>query len=575
VVKKHFWLVIIFLIALLLRFILLDKVPIGITGDELDYVLNSKAIALSGSDISGTWSPFSLKPPPYEVPKGEILYLVMAPFIGILDFSLFTARLPYTLASSLFPVVIYLIVNKLIGKKEAIIAGLLMAINPWSIFFGRTAYDTPVTIFFYFVALYFLLVTKKWKILFSFLFFFIAFFGYIGTKVIFIPFVAMSIFFVYKYINKQQFLKQYLVLFFLCSIVFAYFLTNLLSTSSPTRTGELISPNHPSINNSVILERQLTITNPANSIFSNKYVELVRDAFTNYISAFSPAMLFAYGEQTAFISLNDQGFFYYIDFIFLFLGFCVLFSRNKKAWIFLTALALIAPIPSALSTSGVSHGIRSSLLIPLIIIFASVGISFVMENRKYRIVSVGILLIAYTSLLFYFLHNYMFRQPIYASDTFNFSGRLISKYIDLAERNKKKIIFIVKENELISTYFFKQYLFYSNSYNKNTYKEISEIVNTKKSAYKHILAVRCSEYTDSENSITIVESGTCNNLNLPKNKLSISRLADGGEIYSVFDTLICKKYFLKRYPSNISLADLDVEKMSEERFCTTYITELL
>ena len=174
--KSSWQLLSIIVLGFILRFIFLDKIPIGITNDELDYIINAKAIFLRFTDISGTWFPLSFTNPPFSYPKGEILYFILSPLIGLMPFSLFFARLPSALMGTLFIVLIYFIVKKLIGKPQAIIAALVMAVNPFSIFFARTAYDTPITIFFYFLAFYVVLVSKKWKILFAAPMFAFAFF---------------------------------------------------------------------------------------------------------------------------------------------------------------------------------------------------------------------------------------------------------------------------------------------------------------------------------------------------------------------------------------------------------------
>jgi len=60
----------------------LDRIPIGIGGDELTYVFNAKAIFLTGSDISGTWNPMSAfyfpLPSLYHAPSRVALFVADA-----------------------------------------------------------------------------------------------------------------------------------------------------------------------------------------------------------------------------------------------------------------------------------------------------------------------------------------------------------------------------------------------------------------------------------------------------------------------------------------------------------------
>lgn len=127
----------IILISLVFRLVWLDRVPAGISDDELGFVLNAKAVFLTGSDIKGGWSPLSLTPVTGEFPQAELPYVLIAPIIGLLPFSLFAAKLPYVLISTLIVVLLYLLTAKLIGSKEAVIVGLVASLNPGASFLAE------------------------------------------------------------------------------------------------------------------------------------------------------------------------------------------------------------------------------------------------------------------------------------------------------------------------------------------------------------------------------------------------------------------------------------------------------
>ena len=52
------------LLGLFIRFYALRLIPVGYYFDEMDYIFTGEAIARFGTDITGAWSPWSLKPPP-------------------------------------------------------------------------------------------------------------------------------------------------------------------------------------------------------------------------------------------------------------------------------------------------------------------------------------------------------------------------------------------------------------------------------------------------------------------------------------------------------------------------------
>src|ERR1035437_1542129 len=108
------------LCATLARTLFLSEAPIALNHDEITFVANAKAVALTGKDLSGTWSPLSLAPISYGFPMSELPPLIVSPFLGILPSSPFAARLPYALFSVLLVAEMYFIARKLFGEKTAI-----------------------------------------------------------------------------------------------------------------------------------------------------------------------------------------------------------------------------------------------------------------------------------------------------------------------------------------------------------------------------------------------------------------------------------------------------------------------
>jgi hypothetical protein len=176
--------IILFCIAIIPRIFLLHLIPIGIEDDNINFILNAKAVFLTGHDLSGTWNPLSLTTLPGEQPQSEIIYLLLAPLIGLFPLSLFFANLPYVLASSLFAVLLYHLTKTLLDEKIAIAAGLLVAINPWSIFFARSAFESPIALLFFTTAWYLLIVLKGYNKLWSLLFLFFGFYTYMTSKLL-------------------------------------------------------------------------------------------------------------------------------------------------------------------------------------------------------------------------------------------------------------------------------------------------------------------------------------------------------------------------------------------------------
>ncbi len=78
-----------------------------------------------------------------------------------------------------------------------------------------------------------------------------------------------------------------------------------------------------------------------------------------------------------------------------------------------------------------------------------------------------------------------------------------------------------------------------------------------------------------DNMVVIGKPDTkCKTILSIKNYLSIPLLYDGGEIYRIYNDKICNQYSLARYPSNFSINDFAIEKITTEEFCKKFITNL-
>ena len=549
----------IFLLSLLVRVIFLDRVPSGITNDEMDYILNAKSVFLSGSDISHTWNPLTFTIPKSGNFEAEIPPLLTFWLIGPLPLSMFTSKLIYALFGAGTVGLLFLITKKLIGHKEAFIVGLVGAFNPWLIFFGRSAYDTPLAIFFFLLSFYLLLIFKSWKILLVFPAFFIAFFSYAGTKLILLPFSLVTI--IFAWYNNKKDIKQYLIIFVLCVTLVVFYAFSILHTSG-SRINELATPNMQSISSAVNDERRLSVNTLFTPVFSNKYVVYGKYELDKYFNAFSPSFLFLNGDSKNEFSLWYHGVFYYLDAFFMLVGFFVLFSKYKKAFFILLSLVLISPIPSVLSNVGNSYAVRSMLLAPLLIIFIGVGVSYASNKHflaKYIIFGL------YLVLILNFFNIYFLRNPIYNSESFTFSGRELAKYLSFQSGDA----YVINATPRIP---YEQYLFYNNILNAKTMNLVASDYKNKSFSINKLHFITCTQAKGIPVG-TVVVYDKCNNIPTSNKNLVIAQLADAGKILTINNDVECSKYNLSAYPKGITFSDLNVEKLSKKSFCETFITK--
>ncbi len=573
--NTYFGAILVFFIALLPRVVFLNFIPTGITDDELNFVINAKAVMLTGQDIAGVWSPLSLRPITGEFPQAELPYLLMAPFIGLVPFSLFASKLPYAIISCGIAVVLYLISLRLLGRPQALLIGIVAALNPWGIFFGRTAYEAPLAIFFYLLAFYLLTVLKRWHVLLAFIPLFLAFYSYMGTKFIFIPFAAVTIFYSWLEINKKKFTKFYVILFLLCVGLFAFFLITLTSSSTSSRLSELSTLQNPSVSKTVDNERRLTTQTPLTKVFSNKPIVYGKEQIEKYLKVFSPEFLFIQGETRSTFSLWFHGYFYYIDAAFMLLGMCYLFAYKRRVFVLLLALLALSPIPTLASNGNTGFAaLRSALIFPLLCIFIGSGIYYLLCIPKRRWITIGvgsIIFIVYLFHVFNFIHVYFNRYPVYSSEAYGLSYRVISKYIELA--NEKDIRVTVVANG--SKTFFNHYLFDTNSYRNDTKDQIRNIVsNPQPYTFANATFSRCTDKLSivSDSAVILHSDMVCPQVPKGEKSLTIPQLSDGGKLFSIENDTLCSKYPLNSYPQNFKFTDFDISNLTEEEFCKTFIT---
>jgi len=557
-------------LASTLRFLWLDKIPIGIGGDELTYVFNAKAIFLTGSDVSGTWNPFTafiFHYPAYTTPQAELSYLLLTPLVGLFPLSLFAARVTFALLSVLTVLFVYLVAKEFWGSRVGIIAGLIAAINPWLLYIGRTDYEqVPATLFFL-VAIFILLKAKGWKILWSVPILYLAFYAYIATKLIFLPVVLIVILYCY-FVNKRQFLKQYLAVFGLCILIVGVYILALKQTPN-VRLSEIFTPNSPALMDQVDAVRKVTMRSPLKNIFENKITEYLWIILTKTFDTLSPSYLFLLGDS--FFALFRHGLFYVLDALFLSFGLAAAYKRKAKLFFLLVTLIFVAILPHVFHSASLENfAPHIVLLFPFAIILIAVGIDEALRLGKkkwsFYAVSASIFLLYLLSIL-YFLNIYFFQFTLQGN--FDFPVRLLAKYASLASQNGEPIIIYSPAVPDV----FKKYLFYTNNYNQKTVSAVRLAYKTNKFNFGNIQFMGCNNMIDpTKINALILYDFNCGPLKADYKRVLISRLSDGGPSYNIYNDKICKSFNLKRYPTDLKISDFGIEDQSVQQFCQTFIT---
>lgn len=554
--------------AFLLRIIFINEIPPGIANDEINIIINAQSLLKTGQNIPGVVTGI-FGQPTGNLAGGihsEISSYLIIPFLT-LGLQWPYVKLPFILASLGIIYISYLLVKKLINKEAALLVAFLAAINPWSIFFARSAYESIFSAFFYLCAIYIVLNLKSWKILWSIPFFLAGFLSYFSAKTLMIPIAFVLLLSVKLMGIKGSFKPTLVVNIFLLIFSLVYF-PLLLKTPAGIRFNEL--KNYHS-SETVNLKRTQSIDSPLTFIYENKLTEDLRNRFQAALGILSANFLFINGQPESIPSLtiNDHGPLYLIDLPFIVLGLIFLAKHNSNMLFTFLGLISVTLVPNFLNLAGTTYMIRAVILFPLLTIISALGL-YHFKNIINKSVSYIYLLLIIVYLIFFgnFIYEYFLRLPIEKNEGWFLQDRIASRYIKLSLETGSHIT-LVSSNLKQTIY---RYLFFNNLY--NDFKSVKEI-NAKLAQKDYSigkLTVTSSCPDEIEGVLIVDTSLPCSN-NLKG--LAIASLKDARAVYVITNDNLCQKFTTKRYPLIKDIRDLDIENSSKENLCQKFITNLL
>ena len=305
-------------------------------------------------------------------------------------------------------------------------AGLL-AINPWSLYFSRGAWEANVALTL--TVLGVLLFIRR-RYLVSALFFGLTFLTYQGAKM-FTPLLILSLLLIYRP-NIKSLIKPLIFLIFLIFPI----LLGLTTQSGRLKVFSVFSYSRsPSVVGEI--ERQDNNNPFLFTLFHAEIIDQGRGVLQRYLNHFSPYYLFFAGDwQNLRHSIPYYGYFHLPEIVTVVLGLIFLISNFQSpiSKVLLTWL-LLAPLPSALSRDLVS-GVRSlPLLVPLVVL-SGIGLSQLFRHR--------LLLYSYALILLFFFVYYLdlfyIHAPNFTAVDFLYPYRPALQTIKLLVSNYKKIV---------------------------------------------------------------------------------------------------------------------------------------
>jgi len=430
--KKHFLLLLILLLAVFLRFWQLGQNPPSLTWDEAAWGYNAYSLGIDGRDEFGRFLPINylesfgdFKPPMYA-------YLDVIP-IKLFGLNEFATRFPSAFFGVLTVLITYFLTKRIFWNSKskelyALLSALFLAISPWHIMLSRAAFEANIATFFLIGGVWFFLAgmqEKKWYIVFSSIFFVASIYTFNTARIVApILILFLGIAFGKKLIeNKKQALTAVLVGILLILPILGF----IFSPQASLRFKEVNI--FSDIN--VIKTTNQEIANDNNSslskIIHNRRFAYAIEYFKHYFDNLSPSFLFIKGDGNPKFSTQDVGQMYLWDLSFIVTGVFLLFRKREGKWWIVPVWLLIGIIPAA-TARETPHALRIETTLPTFQILVAYGFSqFLFYIKKYArlfktiVIIMGLLLFAN---FFYFFRNYIVHYP------YEFSGEWQYGYKD-------------------------------------------------------------------------------------------------------------------------------------------------
>lgn len=380
--KKYWILILILVIATLLRFISLDKYPIGLNADEAALGYNAYSLIQTGKDEWGVSWPLVFRS--FDDFKPPLYVYLSIPFIKVLGLNIWSVRLPSAVLGTLTVFLVYLLVNalKIFSDKKkndilALISGFLLAVSPWHLHFSRGAWEVNVSTFLLVLGVYgFIkgLNNSKYFSLFS-VSFALSMLTYHSARVV-APLLVISLVLIYrKSLFKKENLKGIVVAVVLGVALASPVVLQLLSKEGQSRfSGVSIFADSGPL--SYVLEQRRTDPNP-NSVITkikyNRYTAYAGYYVKNYLSHYSPQFLFVSGDVIDRSRVPGFGQTYSLLSVFVVLGLVILLIKSSSGGRFILSWFLIAPSAAALTFQS-PHALRSQNEVIALSVITAVGL---------------------------------------------------------------------------------------------------------------------------------------------------------------------------------------------------------
>ncbi len=475
---KNRWLILVLVVtlilAIVLRFIFLGRIPWGLYWDEAAMYVGIKSLLATGKDMHGLpWHQLIF--PSYGDYKAPV-YLwfawLIARLFGLSEFSL---RLTSALAGSLTVFLAGLISLKLLelGKQKLsrnlkiftfLSVALVVAFSPWGFMFSRTAFEGHLSQFFLALAVYLLLLfepldkLRRFWLVPAWFFGVLSIYTYYSTRYVWlvVALVVMGIKFVQA---KKKSGLAYLISTILL-VVFSLLALVPLKNSPFYNASQNLRFSTSSIIDAKNTQkrviksnqyRQLAGDTKLDRVFFHRDLLLLDDLGENLSANLSLNNLFLSGDSNL---RHGTGFFglFLISFLpFFFIGLYRLAKNNKLSLLLLLIWWLVALLPASVPNE-VPHALRSlNALVPLSLIIGfglAVGFDYLAKKEK-RFQTHLFTLSLSLVLIFnfgYFVNYYFKHYPLASASSWQVGYKELTNLIYEHRKNQEPVVVLAPDD---------------------------------------------------------------------------------------------------------------------------------
>lgn len=183
-------LIAIIILATILRFYKLNKIPLSLYWDETAIIYNAWSISLTGQDEWGSVWPLAFRSfGDYKAPLAIYTLAAIYKIIGLQESAL---RVLIAFSGLGTVVVTYFLANHFFSRKVGLISSALMAISPWAVNVSRVGFEATIALLLSAIGLLGLVSQKKGSLWWGSAALILSLYSYHSTKIV-IPFLLIGL----------------------------------------------------------------------------------------------------------------------------------------------------------------------------------------------------------------------------------------------------------------------------------------------------------------------------------------------------------------------------------------------